>query len=219
MSMNLRSRRSSISLEKFIKCRENLSKPSPRLWPDDPKPRTTHLDVVEIHHPILQKLESLRYVNEFDQVYAQIIVSGLLQNSLVSGRVIKKLCTCFNSVSRAVSVFDSVNEPDAFLGNTILRCFVNLKQPFGALRFYYDKICGRCVLCNHYTFPLMVKVCGEAGLVKDGENIHALVSKHGFDSDLFVRNSLIHMYLVCGRVRDAEKVFDGGYMVDLIVGI
>ncbi|XP_010419409.1 PREDICTED: pentatricopeptide repeat-containing protein At3g29230-like [Camelina sativa] len=215
LGLSRRSRGSSIALEKFIKCRDNLSKPSPRLWPDDPKPRTTHLD--DLHHPILQKLESLTSVNEFDQVYSQILVSGLLQNSLVSGRVIKKLCTCFGSVSRAVSVFDSVIEPDAFLGNTILRCFVNLKQPFGALRFYYDKIIGRCVLCNHYTFPLMVKVCVGAGLVKDGEKIHALVSKYGFDSDLFVRNSLIHMYLVvCGRVRDAEKVFDGGYMVDLV---
>ncbi|EOA28902.1 hypothetical protein CARUB_v10025147mg [Capsella rubella] len=213
-----KSRRSSILLEKFIKCRDNLSKPSPRLWPDDPKPRTTNLDdVVDInHHPILQKLESLRSVNEFDQVYPQILVSGLLQNSLVSGRVIKKLCTCFGSVSTAVLVFDSVIEPDAFLGNTILRCFVDLKQPFGALRFYYDKIVGRSVLCNHYTFPLMVKVCEEAGLVKDAEKVHALVLKYGFGLDLFVRNSLIHMYLVCGRVCDAEKVFDGGFMVDLV---
>ncbi|CAA7022660.1 unnamed protein product [Microthlaspi erraticum] len=222
MSMNLglfrsRGRGSSMSLDKFIECRKNLSKPSPRLWPDDPQPRKTHLDeqgrtVVEIHHPMLQKLESLRSVNEFDQLYAQIVVSGLLQHSLVSGRVIKKLCTCFHSVSRAVSVFDSVDEPDAFLGNTILNCFVNLKQPFGALSFYYEKM----VLHNHYTFPLMAKVCSEIGFVKDGEKIHALALKQGFDSDLFVRNSLIHMYSVFGRMRDAHKVFDDGSVLDLV---
>lgn len=224
MSVNLglsRSRGSSISLEKFIKCRKNLSKPPPRLWPDDPRPRTTHIDeqgrpVVEIHHPLLQKLESLRDVNEFDQVYTQIVVSGLLHHSLVSGRVIKKLCTCFSSVSRAISVFDSIHEPDAFLGNTILRCLVNLKQPLGALSFYYEKFVGRCVLHNHYTFPLMAKVCTEIGSVREGEKIHALVSKLGFDLDLFVRNSLIHMYSVFGRIRDAHKVFDGGYMSDLV---
>ncbi|KAF8109807.1 hypothetical protein N665_0091s0036 [Sinapis alba] len=224
MSLGLsrsRGRGNSISLDKFIECRKNLSKPSPRLWPHDPRPQTTHLEetgepIVEIHHPLLQKLESLRSLNDFDQVYAQIVVSGLLQHSLVSGRVIKKLCTCFNSVPRAASVFDSVDEPDAFLGNTILRCLLNSIQPLGALRFYYEKMVARCVLQNHYTFPLIAKVCAEIGFVKDGEKIHALVSKQGFDLDLFVRNSLIHMYSVFGRIRDAHKVFDGGYMLDLV---
>lgn len=210
-----------MSLDKFIECRKNLSKPSPRLWPDDPQPHTRPLDeqgrtIVEIHHPMLQNLESLRSANEFDQLYAQIVVSGLLQHSLVSGRVIKKLCTCFHSVSRAVSVFDSIDDPDAFLGNTILKCFVNLKQPFGALSFYYGKMVARCVLHNHYTFPLVAKVCSEIGFVKDGEKIHALALKQGFDSDLFVRNSLIHMYSVCGRMRDAHKVFDDGSVLDLV---
>ncbi|KAG2295723.1 pentatricopeptide repeat-containing protein At1g08070, chloroplastic [Brassica napus] len=224
MSLGLarsRGRGNSISLDKFIECRKNLSKPSPRLWPDDPRPQTTHLDetgepIVEIHHPLLQKLESLRSLNEFDQVYAQVVVSGLLQHSLVSGRVIKKLCTCFHSVSRAASVFDSIHEPDAFLGNTILRCLLTSRQPLGALRFYYEKMVARCVLQNHYTFPLMAKVCAEIGFVKDGEKIHALVSKKGFDLDLFVRNSLIHMYSVFGRIQDAHKVFNGGYILDLV---
>ncbi|CDY63612.1 BnaC03g72790D [Brassica napus] len=216
-----RGRGNSISLDKFIECRKNLSKPSPRLWPDDPRPQTTHLDetgepIVEIHHPLLQKLEYLRSLNEFDQVYTQVVVSGLLQHSLVSGRVIKKLCACFHSISRAASVFDSIHEPDAFLGNTILRCLLTSRQPLGALRFYYEKMVARCVLQNHYTFPLMAKVCAEIGFVKDGEKIHALVSKKGFDLDLFVRNSLIHMYSVFGRIRDAHKVFDGGSTLDLV---
>ncbi|KAJ0259046.1 Pentatricopeptide repeat-containing protein [Hirschfeldia incana] len=175
--------------------RKNLSKqPSPRLWPHDPRPQTTHLDetgepIVEIHHPLLQKLESLRSLNEFDQVYAQIVVSGLLQHSLVSGRVIKKLCTCFNSVTRAVSVFDSVDEPDAFLGNTVLRCFLNSRQPLGALRFYHEKMVAR----NHYTFPLVAK------------NGRVDIARKVFDEmperDVFTWNSMLCGY---ARVKDME---------------
>ncbi|KAH0933263.1 hypothetical protein HID58_010380, partial [Brassica napus] len=89
-------------------------------------------------------------------------------------------------------------------------------QPLGALRFYYEKMVARCVLQNHYTFPLVAKVCAEIGFVKDGEKIHALLSKKGFDLDLFVRNSLVHMYSVFGRIRDAHKVFDGGSTLDLV---
>ncbi|XP_010557495.1 PREDICTED: pentatricopeptide repeat-containing protein At3g29230-like [Tarenaya hassleriana] len=216
-----RSRGSRISLDKFLKSTKNLSKPSPKLWPDDPRPEPIPSDeqglpILDLRHPLLQKLESSRSVAEFDQIYVQIVVSGLLQYSLAAGRVIKKLCSGFGLCSRAVSVIDSIDEADVFMGNTILRCFVNSNDPLDALGFYYGKMVARCLGHNHYTFPLLTKVCAEIGSVKEGEKIHSLVLKYGFESDLYVRNSLIHMYAVCGRVRDARNVFDGGSVLDLV---
>jgi hypothetical protein len=74
---------------------------------------------------------------------------------------------------------------------------------------------GKWVVPNH-TFSLLVKVCVEIGSVREGEKAHARVVKFGFEANLFGRNSLIHMYSVCGRIGDARMVFDAGPYLDLV---
>ncbi|KAI9177345.1 hypothetical protein LWI28_013962 [Acer negundo] len=212
---------SSLALNKFIKVQKNLSKTPPKLWPTEPRPKITDTDdqgppIIDLSHPVLRKLESCSSVKEFHQIHTQLIVSGLSQHSLAASRVLKKLCTCLNSVSLAVSFFDCVDEPDAFLCNTIMKGFLTLNDPFGALCFYYDKMVAKCVEHNHYTFPLLGKVCAEIGSLREGKKTHARVVKCGFELDLFVRNSFIHMYSVCGELWDARKVFDDGPVWDLV---
>ncbi|KAI8546753.1 hypothetical protein RHMOL_Rhmol07G0144000 [Rhododendron molle] len=217
--MARKTRLSSQALEKFIQTQKNLSKPTPRLWPDsdpdDPRVRT-----LTLNHPILRTLESCNgTLTEFNQIHTQLIVSGIFQHSLVSSRAVKKLCSSSSSpsrVSHAISLFDRFEEPDAFLCNTIVRGLVGLHDPLGALNFYYDKMVGKFVLPNNYTFPLLAKVCVEIGSVREGGKTHGRVVKFGFESDLFVRNALIHMYFVFGRIRDAREVFDQSPESDLV---
>lgn len=75
---------------------------------------------------------------------------------------------------------------------------------------------ARCVDPNHYTFPILIKVCVEIGSVREGEKGHARVVKFGFESDLFARNSLIRMYSVFGRIGDARLLFEESSRLDLV---
>ncbi|KAJ6327201.1 hypothetical protein OIU78_014139 [Salix suchowensis] len=97
-----------------------------------------------------------------------------------------------------------------------MRSFVNANDPYGALRFYYEKMIAKWVLPNHYTFPLVAKVCADIGSLRGAQKVHALVVKFGFELDLFVRNSFIRCYSVCGRTSDARMVFDNGFVLDLV---
>lgn len=69
---------------------------------------------------------------------------------------------------------------------------------------------------NHYTFPLILKLCVDNECKLEGEKGHARVVKFGFLSDLFVRNSLIRMYSVFGRIDDARLIFYESYVLDLV---
>uniref|UniRef100_A0A2N9H8A1 Pentacotripeptide-repeat region of PRORP domain-containing protein n=1 Tax=Fagus sylvatica TaxID=28930 RepID=A0A2N9H8A1_FAGSY len=211
---------SKLSLDNFLKSHKNLSKTPPTLWLDS-QHEPTEIDnqgfpILKLSHPILQALESCSTIRHFNQVHTQLIVSSLFQHSLSASRVVKKLCSSSLTVSHAVYVFDCLDEPDAFMCNTIMRSFVNSNDPCSALGFYYGRMVGKWVSPNHYTFPLLVKVCADIGSLREGEKAHARVVKFGFESDLFVRNSLIHMYSACGRIGDARMMFDAGPDWDLV---
>ncbi|KAM7259879.1 hypothetical protein ACFE04_015620 [Oxalis oulophora] len=221
--MTVSRRLSSITLDKIITSNKNLSKPSPKLFPNNHhQPIITNFDHQQVlppltlNHPILRILESCSNPNQFPQIHTQLIVTSLIHHSLASGHVIKKLCTSLDLMTVAVNLFDCIEQPDAFVCNTIMRSYVNSNDPFGGLGFYYDKMVGRCVVPNHYTFPLIGKVCAEIESLRDGEKAHGLVIKHGFLMDLFVRNSLIHMYSVCGKIGSAREVFDESTVLDMV---
>ncbi|KAK1408950.1 hypothetical protein QVD17_41124 [Tagetes erecta] len=209
-------------IEKFRQIHKNLSIKSPlKLWHDhNNNNEDDHAPTLRLTHPILTKLESCSTVNlnQFNQVHAQLIVSNLFQHSFVASRVMKKLCSCYCScfVYHAVKLFDKIDEPDSFLCNTVIRGLVRLNEMVMAYEFYCKSMVGKLVAANHYTFPLVVKVCGELGRVRDGEKVHARVVKEGFEFDLYVRNALIWMYAVSGRIRDAEKVFDLSMESDMV---
>lgn len=61
---------------------------------------------------------------------------------------------------------------------------------------------------DHYTFPFVLKACGELSSFRRGASLHALVCSGGFDSNVFVCNALVAMYGRCGTLDDARQVFD-----------
>ncbi|XP_039056892.1 pentatricopeptide repeat-containing protein At3g29230-like isoform X2 [Hibiscus syriacus] len=216
LSKQAPARLTSLTVDKFLKSQKNLSKPSPKLWPNDPQLRIPASGNNQQHPPpILQTLESCTSFNKFHQIHAQLLVSGLLQHPPVAIRVVRKLCNYLHSVSHALLVFDCIREPDTFLCNVILNGLLSL-DPFSALSFYYEKMVGKSVKHNEYTFPLLGKICADIKSLEEGRKVHAWVLKLGFQSDLFVKNSFIRLYSVCGQIGSAREVFDDGFVLDLV---
>lgn len=58
---------------------------------------------------------------------------------------------------------------------------------------------------DFFTFPVTLKACEDFG---DGRKIHCWILKLGFELDLFVAASLVHMYARFGFVSDARRVFN-----------
>ncbi|KAJ4828813.1 hypothetical protein Tsubulata_044141, partial [Turnera subulata] len=120
---------------------------------------------------------------------------------------------------------DSI-DPDAFMCNTVMKCFVSGKDPFGALSFYYERMIARWVTPNHYTFPLVAKMvggdvrpneatlvsvltaCGNFGRIEEGKWIHSYIKDNAIRVDVLLSTALLTMYAKCGRVDLARENFD-----------
>jgi pentatricopeptide repeat protein len=65
------------------------------------------------------------------------------------------------------------------------------------------------VLPNKFTYPFVLKACAGVGDLNLGKSVHGSVVKFGFEDDVHVRNTMVHMYCCCaGGIECARKVFD-----------
>ncbi|KAG6511656.1 pentatricopeptide repeat-containing protein At5g16860-like [Zingiber officinale] len=61
---------------------------------------------------------------------------------------------------------------------------------------------------DHYTFPFALKACGELPSYRRGIILHAVVCRNGFESNVFICNSMVAMYSRCGALDEASHVFE-----------
>ena len=174
--------------------------------------------VLQLNHPILRALDSSDGIQSFRRVLAQLLVLGIFQHPLAAGKAVGKLCSsrAVPFMNDAVLIFNCLEEPDALICNHILRGYVRVCDPRGGLGFYVDRMFQRSVPPNHFTFPLLAKLCADLGDFRRGWRIHALIVKLGFILDIFVRNSLIYMYSCFGSIDSALQIFDSEVAVNLV---
>ncbi|KAL3838213.1 hypothetical protein ACJIZ3_022804 [Penstemon smallii] len=61
---------------------------------------------------------------------------------------------------------------------------------------------------NVHTYSSILSICGEIPAVEWGKQTHCRVIKPGYNSNVVVGSALVNMYAKCGRLDDAQKVFD-----------
>lgn len=57
----------------------------------------------------------------------------------------------------------------------------------------------------------MLKAYARAGAIEEGIQIHGQIIKSGVESDGFVLSNLVRMYVLCGFMDDARRLFDGRF--------
>ncbi|XP_038876269.1 pentatricopeptide repeat-containing protein At5g19020, mitochondrial [Benincasa hispida] len=72
--------------------------------------------------------------------------------------------------------------------------------------------------CLDYELSLVstLKYCASSSAIFPGQQIHVIVLKSGFNSNTFILNSLINMYVKCGLLSDARLLFDSCSVLDSV---
>ncbi|OVA18322.1 Pentatricopeptide repeat [Macleaya cordata] len=175
---------------------------------DNPNPTTTlskpHQLKTAFH--LLQQCSNL---SEVKQLHSHLIKTGLYQNHLTQNRL---LSACIRnhsseSIDYALLLFSHSLNPTIFIRNNIIKHFAETETPKKSVLFY-SSTHQDGFPPNNYTFPLLLKACSRLLGIEEGKQIHTHVFKTGFESDIHVKNTLIHFYCCCGVVDNARKVFD-----------
>ncbi|CAN6574763.1 unnamed protein product [Malus baccata var. baccata] len=160
-----------------------------------------------------QKCTNLRALK---QVHASMVVNGFNSNySAIRELIFCSAMAISGTIDYAHQVFDHVSEPDNFLWNTMIRGSAQSQSPLNAV-LLYNRMENRHARPDGFTFPFVLKACTKLSWVKMGMGIHGKVVRFGFESNTFVRNTLIYFHANCGDLRIASALFDDSAKRDVV---
>eukprot|EP01018_Ginkgo_biloba_P034182 Gb_33062 [translate_table: standard] len=155
---------------------------------------------------VLPACADLSALQQGKDLHGYIIKNGFESNVDVRIALIDMYNKC-GDMGNAGLLFDKTNHRDAILWNVMIRGYATNGLCEEALRLYYQmRWFG--LQSDNFTFPFVLKACGSLSALQEGKQIHDHVVKTGFESDVFVGNSLVAMYAKCGNIKIARQVFD-----------
>ncbi|KAJ0101071.1 hypothetical protein Patl1_05843 [Pistacia atlantica] len=175
---------------------------------DQPKTKTPEVDLRLKEQECLSLLKRCKSLEDFKQVHVQVLKWGLFFNPFCAGNLV---ATCalsnWGSMDYACSIFKQIDEPSAFVFNTLIRGLVkdvNFKEAL----FLYIEMLESEVKPDNFTYPALLKACSGLQTLEEGMQIHGHAIKLGFEGDLFVQNALINMYGKCKEIELSYTIFE-----------
>ncbi|XP_012088863.2 putative pentatricopeptide repeat-containing protein At5g40405 [Jatropha curcas] len=167
--------------------------------------------------PILETLlHQCQIPKHFNQILSQMIITGFLKDTFAASRLLKfSTDSPFIDFNRSRQIFTRIESPNGFIYNTMMRACLQRNSPHYCLCIY-KLMLQEFVESDNYTYPILVQSCSVRQAEFEGKLIHCHVLKMGFNSDVYVKNTLINMYAVCENLSDAREVFDESPILDLV---
>ncbi|KAH7546434.1 hypothetical protein FEM48_Zijuj01G0200400 [Ziziphus jujuba var. spinosa] len=168
-------------------------------------------------HPSLELLSNCKSTQGLKQVHSHIIKTGLHNTQFALSKLVE-FCVVSplgSDLSYALLVFETIEEPNQFIWNTIIRGHSLSSSPLLAILFYVRMLLSG-VEPNSYTFPFLLKSCAKVAATHEGKQLHAQILKLGFESDPFIHTSLINLYAQNDQLDNARLVFDKSVFRDAV---
>ncbi|XP_027349468.1 pentatricopeptide repeat-containing protein At3g24000, mitochondrial-like [Abrus precatorius] len=153
---------------------------------------------------ILSNSSQLKNLKHVTQIHSQIITTN--NASLPNVNNLLLLYAKCGSLHHTLLVF-STTPHNVLTWTTLITQLNRFNQPFRAIT-YFNRMRTTHTYPNQFTFSAILPACAQTTLLPYGQQIHALIHTHGFQTDTFVATALLDMYAKCSSMSLAEKVFD-----------
>ncbi|XP_077223591.1 pentatricopeptide repeat-containing protein At5g66520-like isoform X1 [Tasmannia lanceolata] len=171
------------------------------------KPNIKRIELKNSTISVFQKCSSLK---QLKQIHARILrtysfVDHFTLSKLISSSTISE----FRNLDYATSIFEQTDRPNIFLWNTMIRAYSATSALSGKTIFLFSRMQEEQDLKpDKHTFTFVLRACAQNRSLCEGEQIHGVVLKFGFESDNYIHSSLIGLYAACSRIELARLVYD-----------
>ncbi|MQL71737.1 hypothetical protein Taro_004051, partial [Colocasia esculenta] len=142
-------------------------------------------------------------------LHCLLIKSGLFRHTFLANNLIA-MYVDLRSFGEAQRMFEEMPDRNVVSWTASISAYCSAGNHSEALRTFIRMLDSELeVAPNCFTFSAALKACAMAGDLELGRWIHRRVAATGMESDTVLMNAVIDMYLKCGSLSEARRVFDG----------
>ncbi|KAL0306110.1 UNVERIFIED_CONTAM: putative pentatricopeptide repeat-containing protein [Sesamum radiatum] len=145
------------------------------------------------------------FLSEGRVVHALVITSGLHGNMVVGNALVTMYGKC-GMTHEAKNVFKRMPEKELVTWNALIGGYAENEEVDEAIKAF-KLMRERGIPPNYITLINVLDLLGSRNLLKHGMPLHAHILLTGFESNEYVRNSLISMYANCGDLNSSNTIF------------
>ncbi|KAL5542874.1 hypothetical protein UlMin_010584 [Ulmus minor] len=137
-------------------------------------------------------------------LHAHIVLAGFESDKYVQTSLVTMYSKCGDLKSSSF-MFDGLSTKHSITWNAIIAA--NAQHGFGeeALKLILKmRNAGMCL--DQFSLSLALSVCADLAILEEGQQLHGLLVKLGFESDHYVTNAAMDMYGKCGEMNDVLKI-------------
>lgn len=156
---------------------------------------------------VLKACALSRALGEGVQIHGYTIKTGLLLSNVYVKNTLMRLYAVCGFVNSVEALFAGGGDRDLVSWTTLIQCYVKMGFPREGVVAFFD-MCNAKQEADEMTVVIVLSACSKLGDLSLGRKVHAYIRDNGVNSDVFVGNALIDMYLKCGDSVVARKIFD-----------
>ncbi|XAR70918.1 hypothetical protein NMG60_11027960 [Bertholletia excelsa] len=146
------------------------------------------------------------FIAEGKVIHALVIIFGLQDNLVVGNALVTMYGKC-GIMTEARKVFEKMPEKDLVTWNSLIGSYAENEEPDEAVRVF-ELLRGSDIPSNYISIINVLGAFSNArALMIHGRSMHAHIFLTGFESDDYVRNSLMTMYAKCGDLKSSKCIF------------
>ncbi|XP_059634276.1 putative pentatricopeptide repeat-containing protein At5g52630 [Cornus florida] len=163
---------------------------------------------------VVNACSSLYAIELGKQIHAYVVKYQIEFDTSIGNALCSLYSKC-GSLNSAVKAFWRIREKNVISWTTaISACGDNSDSAMG-LNLFSDML-SEGVKPNEFTLTSVFSLCSIMQVLDVGLQTHSLTIKLGYELNLPVRNSIMYLYLKCGCISNAKKLFDGMETANLI---
>ncbi|KAI4355104.1 hypothetical protein L6164_003909 [Bauhinia variegata] len=149
------------------------------------------------------------HLNDIDmgrQLHSFLVKLGFDMDCFVASALVDLYAKC-GLIEDARGVFNCVLYIDMVMWNVMISCYALNCLP-GETCTLFNLMRLEGVNGDEFTFSSLLSSCGTSKYYEFGKQVHGLILRQSFDSDVLVASALLNMYTKNENVTDAHMVFE-----------
>ncbi|XP_045828304.1 pentatricopeptide repeat-containing protein At4g33170-like isoform X3 [Trifolium pratense] len=160
---------------------------------------------------------SLHSLKLGEQLHAYIIKYNVDFDTSIGNALCSLYSKCGGRLEFGLKAFRRIKEKDVISWTAAISACGENGEAMKGLRVFVEMLLDEVwVEPNEYTLTTVLTQCCEVKCLELGVQVHSLCTKLGYESNLRVQNSLLYLYIKCGCIGEAQRVFKGMDAVNLI---